>query len=92
MGIYDINFNKLNVYRCDEARDDKTLEKPLNFDSMLDIARKLSSDFPHVRVDLYNIDGKIYFGELTFYDGSGYFRYNPDDFDNQVGQYFTEYN
>ena len=92
LGIYDVNFNKLNVYRCDEFRDENTLEKPLNFESMLIVARKLSSGFPHVRVDLYNIKGKIYFGELTFYDGSGYFHYDPDEFDYQAGQYFTEYN
>ena len=73
LGIYDREFNKLPVYRCDELKDEKILEKPRNYDEMLRIARKLSEDFPHVRVDLYNINGKIYFGELTFYDGSGYF-------------------
>lgn len=58
---------------------------------MVEIARKLSEEFPEVRVDLYNIDGKIYFGELTFYDGSGYFHYDPDEFDFEMGRCFTEY-
>ena len=58
---------------------------------MLDVARALSADFPHVRVDLYNIDGCIIFGELTFYDGSGYFHYEPDELDFKAGSYFTEY-
>ena len=60
-------------------------------EEMVEVARKLSADFPHVRVDLYNVDGKICFDELTFYDGSGYFHYDPDDFDFEVGSYFTEY-
>ncbi len=91
LGVYDINFNKLPVYRCDERRAEYTVTKPKNYDEMIEVARKLSADFPHVRVDLYNVDGKIYFGELTFYDGSGYFHYDPDTFDIQVGSYFTTY-
>lgn len=90
-GIYDTNFKKMNVYRCDERRAEQVEEMPKNFDIMLNIASKLSEDFPHVRVDLYNVNGKIYFGELTFYDGSGYFNYDPDSFDEVVGSYFTEY-
>ena len=55
---------------------------------MISIAESLSKDFPHVRVDLYNIAGDIYFGELTFYDGSGYMTFTPDSFDEEMGQYF----
>lgn len=58
---------------------------------MLEVSRVLSANFPHVRVDLYNIQGRIVFGELTFYDGSGYFHYEPEDLDFQAGSYFTEY-
>ena len=58
---------------------------------MVEIARQLSSDFPHVRVDLYNVEGKIIFGELTFYDGSGYMSYDPDSFDIEMGRLFTTY-
>lgn len=90
LGIYDIEFNKLPVYRCDERRQECVVVKPKNYDLMVDIARKLSADFPHVRVDLFNVDGKIYFGELTFYDGSGYFHYDPDTFDYIIGGYFLE--
>lgn len=91
LGVYDIDFKKLPVYRCDERRAEYAVPKPKNYDEMVEIARKLSADFPHVRVDLYNIDGKIYFGELTFYDGSGYFHYDPDEFDFEMGRCFTEY-
>ncbi len=91
LGVYDTGFNKLPIYRCDERRAEQVEEKPKNYDEMLEIARKLSADFPHVRVDLYNIDGKNYFGELTFYDGSGYFNYDPDSFDFEMGACFTTY-
>lgn len=92
LGVYDMDFHKISVYRCDEMREEQSLEIPMNFAEMKNVAKRLSEDFPHVRVDLYNLKGKIYFGELTFYDGSGYFNYDPDEFDFQVGSYFTEYN
>ena len=55
---------------------------------MIEIAEILSKDFPHVRVDLYNIKGKITFGELTFYNSSGYTVFNPDNFDYILGENF----
>lgn len=87
-GIYDKNFNKLNVSRCDERPQLIAIPKPINYDKMVMISEILSKDFPHVRVDLYNIEGKIYFGELTFYDGSGYMKFNPDSFDYSLGEKF----
>lgn len=87
-GIYDKNFNKLNVDRLDERHQDDALPKPKNYDKMVEIAEKLSGTFPEVRADLYNINGTIYFGELTFYDGSGYMRFSPDSFDFEMGQKF----
>lgn len=91
LGIYDMGFNKLPYYRADEGRQTKVAHKPKNYEKMVEISKKLSESFPHVRVDLYNIDGRIYFGELTFYDGSGYFQFDPDDFDEKLGACFTEY-
>lgn len=88
-GIYNSNFNKLNVDRCDERHQEKVLSKPKNYDKMKFVAEQLSKEFPHVRVDLYNINGDIYFGELTFYDGSGYMSFNPDSFDEELGRNFN---
>ena len=89
LGMFDTDFARLNVRRNDI--DDLTINfsKPANYDRMVNIAQQLSKDFPHVRVDLYNIDGKIYFGELTFYNGSGYKGYMPDSFDITAGNYFN---
>jgi hypothetical protein len=59
-----------------------------NFDKLISVAEELSKDFLFVRVDLYLIKEHIYFGELTFYPGSGYENFIPDDFDIQLGSYF----
>ena len=66
-------------------------ELPNNIEEMITVAEKLSEDFPYARVDLYNIDGRIVFGEITFYPWSGYVRFTPDEFDFELGSYFTEY-
>lgn len=62
---------------------------PTNIKEMIDIAEKLAQGFPFVRVDLYNIQGKIYFGEMTFYPWSGYSRFHPDSFDYDLGRFFN---
>nr|WP_321293148.1 ATP-grasp fold amidoligase family protein [uncultured Trichococcus sp.] len=88
LGIYDLNFAKMPFIRADIAGITKAVKKPKNFDRMIEISKCLSEDFPHVRVDLYNIEGEIFFGELTFYDGSGYKGFIPDEFDKFLGGKF----
>lgn len=61
------------------------IERPPHFDRMLDIAKILSKDFPQVRVDLYNIKGKIYFGELTFTSCGGTMDFFTDDYLLELG-------
>ena len=65
---------------------DKAIPCPQNFDKMKEIAAKLSKDFLHVRVDLYNVDGDVYFGELTFCESSGFCKIEPEEYDFQLGQ------
>ena len=60
--------------------------KPLNYEKMVEIAEILSDGFPHVRVDLYNIDGTIYFGEMTFSTAAGYGLFDPPEFDKILGE------
>lgn len=88
IGFFDENFNLLPVYREDEKPLSFTLEKPGNFQEMIEIAKVLSNDFLMVRVDLYNVKGKIIFGELTFYPGSGYMKFMPDEYDYELGRNF----
>lgn len=88
LGFYDMEFNQLPYRRMDFAPIVHKLEKPKNFDKMVEYARILSADFPHVRVDFYNIDGQIVFGELTFHNASGYTLFEPDSFDFILGEKF----
>ncbi|MCD4827128.1 MAG: hypothetical protein K8Q99_05050 [Acholeplasmataceae bacterium] len=88
--FYDSEWNYLNISSDHENMGD-ILDKPKNYEQMINIAKKLSSDFPFVRVDLYNLNGVIRFGELTFYPWSGYVQFFPDDFDILLGNEFTFY-
>lgn len=81
-------FKQLPYKRSEYKAIDVTLDKPKNFEDMIKFAEILSKDFPHVRVDFYNIDGKIIFGELTFYNASGYTKFDPDEFDYILGGKF----
>lgn len=62
---------------------------PINFDKMIEVARKLSKDETFVRVDLYNIRGRIYFGEYTFFHNSGLVPFVPSEWDDKFGEMLT---
>ena len=84
--FYDIDWNNLHVTTDCDTFDDKLVERPEGLEAMTKVAEILSQDFPFVRVDLYYIKGKVYFGELTFYPWSGYVKYKPEEFDYQLGE------
>lgn len=83
--FYDTSWKRINV-TTDHEQFETPYPRPKNFEKMLEIARKLSLEFPFVRVDLYNVDGQIYFGELTFYPWTGYVQFLPDEFDFTLGK------
>jgi hypothetical protein len=56
---------------------------------MRDIARILSAGFPFIRVDLYSVKGRIYFGELTFYPDNGLVPFSPDSYNRFFGDFFV---
>lgn len=78
LDYYDLNWKYLN-YSTDEYKSYKTIEKPIKYDEMIEIAERLSEGFPYVRVDLYNVKEKIYFGELTFTPAAGVTKYNTQE-------------
>ncbi|WP_404455294.1 ATP-grasp fold amidoligase family protein [Oceanobacillus kapialis] len=88
LGFFDQKFNKLPFRRADYGKLNREIPKPKNFEKMVEIAQILSKDFPHVRVDLYNINGQIIFGETTFYNASGYTKFVPDEYDYIIGEQF----
>lgn len=65
------------------------MKPPLNFAEMKRIAEVLAKDFLIVRVDLHNLDGKIYFGEMTFTDSAGYTKFQPAEYDLILGKMLT---
>lgn len=83
--FYDLEFNHLDV-RNGHPNSSRDLSKPAGFDKMVEIASTLSKDLPHLRVDLYDINGQIYFGELTFYHFSGFTPFVPLEWDYKFGE------
>lgn len=66
---------------------DHQIDRPKQLEKILDLARKLSVGFPHVRTDFYCIDDRIYFGELTFYHGSGFETFTPESIGEEMGKW-----
>lgn len=89
--IYTTQWEKINV-STDYPNINREIEKPKGLEKMLEIAEILSKDFPFVRVDLYWVNEKVYFGELTFYPWTGYIQFYPDSFDYEMGKKFTHIN
>jgi len=81
--VYDDQWNTIDFQWGAKHGDD--VKKPEMLNKMISVAETLAEDFRYVRVDLYNLDGKIYFGELTFSPGGGFCPFNPSDWDRKFG-------
>ena len=68
-------------------KPDKQLVLPENLGKMISLAEKLSGDIPFLRVDFYNVQGRIYFGELTFSPASGMGKFIPEEWDTVLGSW-----
>lgn len=73
--------------RNDYAAFEILPERPKNFELMIELCKKLSAGIPFLRVDLYEINGKVYFGELTFFPGSGFTPLEPEEWDYKLGSW-----
>ena len=87
LNYLDENWNVTNVERSDHPRSDhpENIPKPKNFELMKKLAAKLAEGFAFVRVDFYEIEGRVYFGEMTFTPGAGNFYYKSDGTDEYLG-------
>lgn len=83
--VYDLDWKLQKWNQRNYGNANNELKRPQNFEKMVEIARVLSQGFPHVRVDLYNVGGKIYFGEMTFTNGSGFEEIAPYSADLMLG-------
>ena len=86
--FFDENFERL-PFTNGHPNSDKEIIKPEGFEEMKKLAEKLSEGFRHLRVDLYNINGKIYFGELTFYHWGGMVKFEPEKWDRIFGDWLV---
>ena len=83
--IYDVNWNLQNFEIQYLSDRNHIIECPQNYSTMLQIVRKMAVGIPHVRIDLYNVRGHIYFGEYTFYHGSGFEEFRPSEWNKRFG-------
>ena len=85
---FDTKWIKQNFERHYPAST-KKIKKPKNLGKMIKIAEKLSNGIPFIRIDLYNINGKILFGEYTFFPGAGLEEFTPEKWDKKLGSLIT---
>lgn len=86
--FYDMNFNHLPIVRH-YPNSQKKIDKPERFELMIELAQTLAQDFPHVRIDFYENEGKVYFGEYTFYPGGGLEEFASYEDDLYLGEMIT---
>ena len=87
--FYNTAWEKLPFSTEDNTYYEGDVPQPDNYEEMLSVATKLADDFPFVRVDLYNIEGRIIFGEMTFYPSDGRNRIIPEKYNLIIGDYLT---
>ena len=86
--FFDMDFNLL-PFTNGHPNSGVKRKKPAGFDKMRDLAAELSKGIPHVRVDFYDINGDIYFGELTLFHWSGFVKFEPEEWDYKLGSWIT---
>lgn len=84
--FFDSEFNHLNI-RNGHPNAAVIPKKPLNFELMKVLASKLSKGIPHVRIDFYEVNGNVYFGEMTFFHWSGMVPFEPECWDKVFGDW-----
>lgn len=84
--FYDMEFKHMD-FKNGHENADKHIEKPTGFEEMKRLAAILSKGIAHVRVDFYDINGKVYFGEMTFFHWSGYVPFEPESYDYMLGEW-----
>lgn len=83
---YDADFNHLDLVQ-EHPMSGKQFQKPVNFEKMKQLASELSKGLPQARIDFYNINGKIFFGEITFFHHGGIIPFHPEEWDYTFGSW-----
>jgi hypothetical protein len=88
--VYDMDWNLQSWRQYTYKNSDQPIPKPEHFDDMVELVEVLCEGFDHVRVDLYYVDGSIYFGEMTFTNGKGYELIIPPEANDMLGALWTQ--
>lgn len=86
--FFDMDFKHLPIVRH-YPNSVNEIKKPEHFELMKELSRKLAKDFPHVRIDFYEVGGRIFFGEWTFYPGNGLEEFSSYEEDLKIGEMIT---
>ncbi len=86
--FYDLEWNKMPFEKI-HPQSNQIIDKPATFEKMVKLAKKLSKDIPFIRVDFYEVNGKVYFGELTLYPDAGVEAFKPYSYDELLGSWIT---
>lgn len=84
--FFDLSWNVMPFERH-YPKSTKIIKKPKNYSKMIELAEDLAKNIPFVRVDFYEVNQQIYFGELTFFPGSGFEEFTPEDWDYKLGSW-----
>ncbi len=85
LSTYDVNWKRFECHWGTDFEVGKSVQKPIVYEKMKELAEILAKDFICVRVDFYVLKEKIYFGELTLYDASGFSKFDPEEYDRKFG-------
>ena len=86
--FYDMQFHHMNIVQH-YPNSEYSIEKPEHFEKMVMLAEKLSAGFPHVRVDFYEANGQVYFGEMTFYHFGAIVPFETEEWDKKIGDWLV---
>lgn len=87
INFVDLSWNKTVFQRTDYVEFDVLPEKPKHFEKMIEFSERLAGDIPFVRIDFYEINNELYFGEITFFPGGGMVELKPPEWDKILGDY-----
>lgn len=86
--FYDAEWNKIDIQQG-YPNSPIVMERPVILGKMLEFSRILSTDLPQARIDWYCVNGALYFGEITFFDGSGFCAFDNEEWDYRIGDWIT---
>ena len=87
--LFNTEWNVVDATQVGYPKSDKLMSKPVFLDEMLSLSQKLAEGIHHIRIDWYYVNGQLYFGEFTFFDGSGLSDFIPDEYNDLLGSWIA---